>query len=207
MDKKRNPIVGKMLGGKAYTASEEPHWWNSQKYLPYFSPHIVSAQIPFIDPVRHKQALQENRIDPESLPLNDFPLIEDFEVVLWRSVHEDFREDSEEQSIPWYKVYFFSASTGFLATFLHADFLARDLCADDFRLPSGDFGCPYFDFDEGWIMLIAEWEDFVYILAGSYEDVSIRKKGYRTWYKVEKQRYYSQWENAVHLCRQTFQKE
>lgn len=51
-------------------------------------------------------------------------------------------------------------------------------------------------------MLISEWEGFVYILSGSFEEVS-EKKGYRTWFRVARQQYLDQWEKAIQPCRQT----
>lgn len=64
-------------------------------------------------------------------------------------------------------------------------------------MPHGDFALPYADLDQGWEILLAENERFVYILTGNGE----MNEGYTTWFKVEKSQYYSQWKKTIQLCR------
>ena len=101
---------------------------------------------------------------------------------------------------------FFSSSNGFLVDFIYKNYSAHHLIANKFLFPRGDFIHPFYDLEQGWIVEIAEQNEFVYILYGIYEQVS-EGVGYHTWFKVDKQRYYDQWEKAIALCHKTFQKE
>src|SRR5579885_1395492 len=104
MKREHGKIVGKILGGNEYTEGEEPLWWRNKEYLPYFILHIAYAQLPFIDPLRRDRLLQENAIDPKQLPLNGFPLIEDFEVILWRGLGTYSMEESEKENKRKYQI-------------------------------------------------------------------------------------------------------
>lgn len=55
---------------------------------------------------------------------------------------------------------FFSQTYGFLVRFFWGHMSAPDLLAKTFRVPHGDFALPYFDFDQGRILLIAEYKNF-----------------------------------------------
>lgn len=128
----------------------------------------------------------------EQLPLDDFPLIEDFEVVM---VGFTLKHRQEDHLPTYYSAKFFSPSRGFLAHLLFDT--PQDLCQPDFAIPSGTFSEPYDDLDQGWNMLVAEDQTFVYVITGNWEI----GEGQRTWFKVEKDRYYRQWEKAIQFCR------
>ena len=196
-------VQGKVLGGKTYAEEEIPNWWRNTERIPYSRLHITFSERKAADPARLELFMDENRIVPDSLPLNEFPSVEDFEVVLWGMFSEDEVQMEEDQNATRYHVRFFSQERGFLASFFYNDYNAEDLLAEHFQIPHGDFTLPYFDLEQGWAMLIAEREENVYILAGNFEEL-LEKKGYHTWFKVEKKRYYDQWEKTLQLCRETF---
>lgn len=197
MDEEYRVLGWKILGGKTYELSDAPSWWSNEIPLLYSTLHIMHSQLPFVEPGKHEQYIKANIIDAHQLPLREFPLIEDFEVILWTTLSNH----SPNESQLLYQVYFFSQSRGLLARLRHWDYTLQELCRANFTIPHGDFTTPYFDFDQGWALLIAEHDEFVYILTGSFEDL-LAEKGYRTWFKVEKSRYFRQWEQAVQLARQ-----
>ncbi|HLV98891.1 MAG TPA: hypothetical protein VKT82_09465 [Ktedonobacterales bacterium] len=122
----------------------------------------------------------------------DYPLIEDFEVLL-EGVISKHRLG---KAMPYYMAWLFSPSRGYLTYILGADEL-EDLCRPDFTLPPADFAHPYHDIDQNWHVLLAEDDEYVYILAGGRDGKPLFDM-YHTWFKVEKNRYYQQWEQAVH---------
>ena len=164
------------MGGKIYTDAERPPAWHNEAPLPvllYRWPYPLEEQLPL-------------------LPLDDFPLIEDFDVVLegCTSKHEQ-----EDHLPPRYYARFFSPSRGFLALLLPDE--PEDLCQPDFVIPSGDFNAPYDDLDQGWNILIMEDHEYVYIITGNWEIGEAQ----RTWFKVERNLYYRQWEKTIQRCR------
>jgi hypothetical protein len=162
------------ISGPSYTKEQRPSFWSNGRSL-----HLDWEQA-FKSP---------------DLPLSDYPLIEDFEVML-EGVTSKHKLGKEE---PSYFVWLFSPSRGYLTYILGADELEelRDL---DFVLPHGTFNHPYYDVDQGWEMVLAEDGDFVYILAGGWRELESYGV-YTTWFKVEKKRYYHQWEQAIRLAR------
>ena len=137
-------------------------------------------------------------LDPSYMPLSDYPLIEDFEVVVlcWIEPQQLGKE-------AWHaSARLISLSRGYLTYALPVD-----LSRPDFILPHGDFDQPYHldaDWDTPWT-LIAEDNEFVYILTDN-EDFMLDEHGnrvslYHAWFRVEKSRYYSQWKQAMYLAR------
>ncbi len=144
------------------------------------------------DPERYANVVKDFALDTTQLPFDDFPLIEDFKIIL-QTTRMAHRPEEKE---PRYRIYAFSPSLGYLALLDLQLHLPQDLCQPDFIIPHGDFSLPYADLDQGWYLLLAENEQFVYILTGNWE----KHEGYTTWFKVEKNWYYSQWEETIHLC-------
>jgi hypothetical protein len=138
----------------------------------------------------------DQALNPLQMPLRDYPLIEDFELLVdcW----------DEPQSLTkegWhYALRFTSPSRGYLTSILEGDFQRSD-----FVLPRGTFDKPY-HLAGGWDTLdtlIAENNGFVYILTDN-RDFMLTESGnrvsfYSAWFKVDKDRYYNQWEQAIYL--------
>jgi hypothetical protein len=136
-------------------------------------------------PLRSKQAL-----DPSQMPLDTYPLIEDFEVLV------------EEHQSGYYSARLISPSRGYLTHVLNID-----LSQLDFIPPSGSITHPH-TLDAGWdtlFTLIAEDDEFVYILTDNedfrLDDYGKRIYFYYAWFRVEKGRYYHQWKQAFSLVR------
>ncbi|GLV60555.1 hypothetical protein KDH_73740 [Dictyobacter sp. S3.2.2.5] len=89
----------------------------------------------------------------------------------------------------------FSPSRGFLATLLFDS--AQELSQPDFVIPHGDPAIPYDKLDQGWNMLVVEDHTFVYVITGNWE----ADDAHRTWFKVERNLYYRQWEKTIQRCR------
>lgn len=68
-------------------------------------------------------------------------------------------------------------------------------------IPLGDFITPFSDLDQGWEIVIAEYEGYVYVLEGLFDYSRI--KGYDTWFKVPKNLYLSKWQEAIRACRRS----
>lgn len=164
-----------------------------------YPPTHMREQQPFFwyneKPLRPDQAL-----DPLRISLSYYPLIEDFEVMVLCWI-EPNRSDKEACHA---SARFVSSSRGYLTYALDVD-----LRLPDFVLPQGDFERPY-HFDVGLDMLctsIAEYEDFVYIVTDNKKSTLIHERKndlYSTWFKVDKNRYYSQWKQAIYVARSLF---
>jgi hypothetical protein len=188
------PVFFKVLGGPTYTEENRPLFWSNDTSLEYNHFHITRVtrdQLPDIPSLSVEDILDLNTLDISQLPLEQFPLIEDFEIRLEKVV-KDVNETEEDCS--GYFVFFFSPSRGYLAYLLDCDACSM-LCQDDFSIPAGDFQVPYFNFDWGWSILIAADDTYIYVLTGGEKD-------YNTWFKVEKKLYYQQWDQAIYKCKQ-----
>lgn len=190
-EKKR--FLFKVLDGPTYTEENRPPFWKNATALYYQHFHITRGQLPHIFTSLPEDTIALNQLDTTQLPFEQFPLIEDFEVILEKILIEG--EDEVEKNTGEYHPFFFSPLHGYLAYLLMGDYECPQLCKDDFIIPIGDFTFPYFDFDWGWAILIAADDSYVYILTGGEKD-------YSTWFKVEKKLYYEQWDKAIRRCRQ-----
>jgi hypothetical protein len=168
-----------IIDGPSYNDDNRPPFWHNNAPL---------------DLEKYLNVIQANILDAEQLPLDAFPLIEDFEILLEQLTT---RYASGKEFISDVFVWLFSPSRGYLAYIREHD-SHKDLCRLDFTIPHGDFRTPYADLDQGWNILLAEDEIFVYVLTGNWE----LEEGYQTWFKVEKTRYYRQWERAIQRCRE-----
>lgn len=114
-----------------------------------------------------------------------FPFVDDFEIL------------PEKRRRYGYHLYFESKKTDFVSGFPWWDHVENDICREDFEIP-----CKYFeDKDQGWEILIFEYDELVYILEG---DSDHPEAGYQRWCKVEKRRYLEQWQLAIsRICQQT----
>lgn len=168
-------------------------------------PYILDKDPPFwmsdtalYDLFDGNQATLEGR-----LSFGAFPLIEDFEVVLEAFVRKHLLEKMALQ----FQVKFLSSTSGYLTHFRKNDAL-QHLCREDFRIPDGTLDAPFIDFEQrwGWSLLIFSDEQFVYVL--TYRETepvvcyfpTFRDYEQNVWFKVEKSRYYDQWEKAIQLC-------
>ena len=125
----------------------------------------------------------------EALPLEVFPLIEDFEVVLlpWPSWGPTWRNS-------WgYHFGFFSQQQGLLACFGLWGAAVLDYAQENFRIPVN-----FWDLDQGWEQLIFEQDEYVYVLEGDFDDDG---SGYHCWFRVSKERYLAEWQLALEACR------
>jgi len=168
------------LSGETYTQGQRPPSWSNGAAVQW------QAGEPF---------------NPSPVPLSEYPLIEDFEILL-EGVISKHRLG---KAMPWYFVWLFSPSRGYLTHILGADEL-KDLCRSHFQIPRGDFVYPYHDVDQGWHISMAEDEAFVYVLAGGGPE-SGSLTLYTTWFRVAKPRYAQQWEQAVRVARALLRKK
>ncbi len=162
------------VSGPPYTQAQRPPFWSNGS------------------PVHWREGQEFN---PAPVPLSDYPLIEDFEVLLEGVISKH----KLGKVMPYYMAWLFSPTRGYLTHILGADEL-RDLCRRNFKLPHGDFTRPYHDLDQGWHIVLAEDDEFVYILAGSWDELASLER-YDTWFKVEKTLYTGQWKQAIQVAR------
>lgn len=158
-------------------------------------PYTQAQRPPFWENGTSLQWHQEQGFATSPVAPRDYPLIEDFEVLLEGVINK--HKLGKER--PYYFAWLFSPSRGYLTHILGADELA-DLCRPGFAVPRGDFTHPYHDVDQNWYILLAEDDQYVYILAGG-RDGRAAFDIYETWFKVEKRRYTQQWKQAVRLAR------
>jgi hypothetical protein len=126
----------------------------------------------------------------EALPLETFPLIEDFEIVLLPM--QTWQASWRKQ---WgYHFGFFSQQQGLLASFGVLGHVVLEYDQETFRIPL-HFG----DFDQTWEQVIFEKGKYVYILEGDADDHTC---GYHCWFRVRKERYLAEWLLALEACRQ-----
>ncbi len=175
MGKKKAKPVGQekdhyvfhVLGGPTYSEEDRPRHWHKKSRLGLRNPR-----------------------DMKQLPLDQFPLIEDFQVIL-----EEVRTTQEQKSSLGYHVCLSSPSRGYIATFPWWDHVEKEMRRDTFSIPLGDLKKPFDDQDQGWRIVIAEHEGYVYVLQG------IGREWYDRWFKVSTPLYVSKWHQAIQLCR------
>ena len=108
-------------------------------------------------------------------------------------------KDAQGRSSFGYQVYFYSPSRGYVASFPYWDHIDKDMRGDDFSIPLGDLMTPFSDLEQGWEIMIAEHEKYVYVLQGRFDQSPIQ--GYNIWLKVYKHLYLSKWKQAISACR------
>ena len=114
-----------VLNGPIFAFKDRPQFW-----------HNATALLPTI-------YVEANPPDIDSLPLESFPLIDDFEVRL------EMLLGRRGESRAGHNVVFFSPSLSYLAYFPWAD-AVRALARADFQIPLGDPESLYSDLDQGW---------------------------------------------------------
>lgn len=191
------------MDGQLIALEKRAKWWMHDVPLYYAHSHIdyldVEEYLPRLDGSQRFKYIQEHAINLELLPpLNDFLLVEDFEVSMESSIA---KHELHKKRIPYFFAMLYSPTLGYLGTF-SGNMKSNYLCQPDFVIPHGDFTLPYYDFDQGIDQLIFEDEQYVYILSGdgkfhSTGEAGIVKCYYDRWFKVSKQRYYEQWEIAI----------
>ncbi len=166
-----------VLDGPTYTEENRPPFWENA--IPMDNEHFHNIKNMFLD--------------PQSLPLHLFPLVEDFEFLLERVINK--YEDGKETSSNVY-IHLFSPSHGYLAHFL--DDTVKAMHRSNFLLPHGNFDAPYYNLDQGWHIMLFEDGRHIYILTGNWER---NPNGFETWFRVEKVLYDRQWERTIERCR------
>ncbi len=170
----QNEYIYQVLGGPSYTSKELPSNWENE------TPLLLSS---------YRAA---NAPEMKLLPLEEFPLISDFEI--WLICFLD-----SGQAPLGYHVSFFSPSHGFIASFPWWDHVENTLSMEKFEIPVGNFKFPYTDVEQGWEIVIAKDKSFVYVMQGQ---LGQRKfDGYPIWFKVSKKDYFTKWNKAIELCK------
>ncbi|HEX4205773.1 MAG TPA: hypothetical protein VHZ51_16560 [Ktedonobacteraceae bacterium] len=125
----------------------------------------------------------------EALPLETFPIIEDFEMILlpWPTWQPSWRKQ-------WgYHFGFFSQQQGLLACFGLSGHAVLEYDQETFRIPLN-----FWDLEQAWEQVIFEKGEYVYILEGDADDHTC---GYHCWFRVRKERYLAEWQLALEACR------
>lgn len=132
----------------------------------------------------------------EALPLDTFPLIEDFEVILlpWPSWGPSWRRNS------WgYHFGFFSQQQGLLACFgLWGGTIL------DYAQENAYTLLDFWDRDQSWEQIIFERGEYVYVLEGDFDNDA---SGYHCWFRVSKARYLAEWQLALEACRRVIRQK
>lgn len=108
MGQEEDKYVFHILGGPTYGEKTRPQFWHNETRLVLANPLAI-----------------------KQLPLNQFPLIENFQVLLEKMTN------SQGQSFFGYHVTFYSPSRGYIARFPWWDNAEKDLRRDDFSIPLG----------------------------------------------------------------------
>jgi hypothetical protein len=190
------------LGGKEYTQANRPCNWFNDK------PLICKDYQPGNPPKNMK-----------GLPLKSFPLIHDFQIVLESVI------DETGISTFGYHVMFFSPTLGYIASFPWWDNANHDLAKDEFWVaskrnrtdlrcsyrsfdpakpicvPLGTFDKPYIGLEQGWEIVIAQHDQYVYVLEGVFDKRIL--KGYHSWFKVSLNQYLEKWQAIKKLIEET----
>lgn len=166
MGQEKDNHIFHILGGPTYSEKTRPQFWHNKTRLVLANPLAI-----------------------KQLPLDQFPLIENFQVLLEKMTN------SQEQSIFGYHVTFYSPYRGYIARFPWWDNAEKDLRREDFSIPLGSFKKPFVDLEQGWKIVIAEHEGYIYVLQG------IGRQWYDAWFKVSRHLYASKWQEAIQLCR------
>src|SRR5690348_8898182 len=121
----------------------------------------------------------------EPLPLEDFPIIDDFEIVLERN----------KGTSTGYDLIFSSEKRGYIANVLwnHAEL---DLYRPSF---SAVFPKGYTDFEQGWEIEIFNQAEFIYVLESDFDHP---EAGYHRWFRVPEEHYQMECEAAMEASRQ-----
>ena len=191
--------------GRLFSVQERPKWWKNSVPLHYTHNHIgyymLEKEVSDLDETSRLKYFQDHALDPARLPLNDFPLLEDFEVSLEGMIA---KHEINRVPIPYFFARLYSPSLGYLGSFsghMQSDYM----CRSDFVIPSGNFTLPYYDLEQGVDLLITEDDQFVYVLFGDWESHNSSEPNvwqkienyYDTWVKIRKERYYEQWKSAI----------
>lgn len=128
----------------------------------------------------------------EELPLETFPIIDDFEVVLLPTPPL-YRSWTYGRKDWGYHLGFFSQQRGLLAYFGLEGGVAIDYSRDDFGIPFD-----FWDLEQGWEQVIFERGNYIYVLEGDIDDDT---SGYHCWFRVRKERYLAEWQLALEACR------
>ncbi|GCE25852.1 hypothetical protein KDA_13360 [Dictyobacter alpinus] len=191
------PIMGE------WEAFEDIKTWINSSPHPYLRGHLFHGVLQFpspyllAHPAKLNEILRSNAIDLATFKPEAFPLITDFKV----KVTVDVGDFSHPEPDLRFRAAFLSDSLGALAGVEGGwpeSYYSEPLLRDHFCIPWGNFAQPYYEFDQGFALLIAEDDGFVYILEG--DDDKIGTVGYEVWFKVESERYFSQWLQAIQLC-------
>ena len=181
-----------ILGGPVYTKDTLPPDWHNDVTLSYNHFHIPQEQLSYVAANFPPGTPEAYPLDTNQLSLASFPLIEDFEIRLVGTAK--LGEVPSE-----YEARFFSPSRGFLRVhFGYLHHTSQELCKDTFTVPIGSFQTPYVDFDQGWGVLVAADDEFVYMMARN--TLISGNEDYFLWFKVKRDQYCDQWKKAIQLA-------
>ena len=125
----------------------------------------------------------------EALPLETFPIIDDFEIALTKGKWASWK--SWRYHLAFFNVTFFSQQRGFLTCFGLLGHIEWNFFEESFEPLN------FWDRDQGWDQIIFEKDEYVYLLEGNFDDTS----GYYCWFRVRKERYLAEWQSAIEACR------
>lgn len=123
----------------------------------------------------------------EPLPLEAFPIIDDFEIAL-----ERIKDASRG-----YGVAFFSEKRGFITYFPDWEHAELDLYRPSFSIPS--YSIPSILYEIGWELEIFDEAEFTYVLESNFNHP---EAGYSRWFRVPKKLYLAEWQAAIEASRQ-----
>ncbi len=119
----------------------------------------------------------------QALDLGQFPVVVDFQVELTAAT---------DPLGP--HLYFYSPRFGVLANFPWWDGVVQVL--QHYRvtdIPLGTLRRPYWDLEQGWIILIFETSGYVYVMQGDFET----KNEFYSWFRVTRTRYVREWIRTI----------
>lgn len=125
----------------------------------------------------------------KELDLNQFPLIEDFEIII--------KDCGKNLGL---HLYYFSKKLGkTIASFPWWDNVNRDFVNMSLdNIPIGNIESPFDKLEQSWQIVIWEKRDFVYIIEG--EDPCCFE--FPRWFKVEKAKYFAEWDRILKMFRE-----
>ena len=132
----------------------------------------------------NEQPLSSDEVKKSGYSEENFPIIDDFEVVLEKM-------DTPGWKGSRYRVLFFSQEKGYIL--VGSDWLEYDLCQEDFHIPVA-WGYT----DQNIELIVYESGNFVFI---TESDPDYPEKGAFRYYKVPSERYRAEWKEAIATCR------
>lgn len=137
---------------------------------------------------------QEQAENPQSLRLDDFPTVTDFDVVIHQTGmfggHLRFTSDTHGHliSFPWWD---------------HVERFFRTGTRNS--IPLGTTKNPFYDLEQGWQVIIFIEGKYVYLLQGG--DIGDRRAAFNTWFRVPRETYITAWDVLLARCNPDYEPE